>query len=56
MQATLDALVSRGVKKPAAPQPAIAVRRPAEWDRATPLPLGKALRAAGFLSGPAKRP
>src|SRR5262245_60123123 len=50
-RATLDAL---GLKRPPAPPPARAARRPADW-LPTPLPLGKALRAAGFRSGPVKR-
>src|SRR6266545_7023356 len=39
MQARLDALVWGGLRKPAAPRPALAARRPAPEDQATPLPL-----------------
>ena len=52
--ATLDALVRGGLKKPVAPLPFVA-RRPSEEDLATPPPLGTARRAAGPLSGRAKR-
>jgi len=55
-QATLDGLVSRGLHKPAALRPVSASRRPVPGPLATPLPLSKALRAAGLFSGPAKRP
>ena len=54
-QATLDALVRGGLKKPVAPLPAFVARRPVEEDLATPPPLGTARRAAGTLSGRAKR-
>ena len=53
--ATLDALVRGGLKKPVAPLPAFVARRPAEQDLATPPPLGTDQRAAGPLSGRAKR-
>jgi hypothetical protein len=52
--ATLDALVRGGLKKPVAPLP-FAARRPADEELATPPPLGTARRAAGPLSGRAKR-
>ena len=52
--ATLDALVRGGLKKPVAPLPFVARRR-SEEDLATPPPLGTARRAAGLLSGRAKR-
>ena len=54
-QATLNALVRGGLKKPVPPLPAFIARRPAEDDLATPPPLGTARRAAGPLSGRAKR-
>jgi hypothetical protein len=54
-QATLDALVRGGLKKPVAPLPAFVARRPVEEDLATPPPLGTARRAAGTSSGRAKR-
>jgi hypothetical protein len=54
-QATLDALVRGGLKKPVPPLPAFVARRPVEEDLATPPPLGTARRAAGTLSGRAKR-
>ena len=53
--ATLDALVRGGLKKPVAPPPELLARRPAEEDLATPPPLEMARRAAGPLSGRAKR-
>jgi hypothetical protein len=55
-QATLDALVLGGLKKPTALRPAFAAGRSAEEDLATPLPLGSARRAVGLLFGPVKRP
>jgi hypothetical protein len=54
-QATLDALVRGGLRKPVAPLPAFVARRPAEEDLPTPPPLGTARRAAGPPPGRAKR-
>jgi hypothetical protein len=53
--ATLEALVRGGLNKPVAPLPAFVARRPADEDLATPPPLETARRAAGPLSGRAKR-
>ena len=53
--ATLNALVRGGLKKPVAPLPAFIARRAADEDLATPPPLGTARRAAGPMSGRAKR-
>jgi hypothetical protein len=56
VRAKLDALVRNGLKRPVAPRPSLAARRPAEEDLPTPLPFGIARRSARPLAGPAKRP